>query len=216
VSARKAEKIAESLGIEIGKSKVSRLCAELSKAVQEFRERPLGEFPYACLDAAFPKAREGGHVRSMALAAATGVDPGGARHILGMETGELWNRLLRGLCSRGLRAVRLAASDAHSGLKAAVDAVASGLCCKAHFLRSALAEAPKAQRGLAAAMARTVFLAGSKEEAKAQLRLVALQMEKYFQRQWRRCLTLKTKFWPIWASKGALGAAVHGKCAGEA
>jgi transposase-like protein len=46
-----------------------------------------------------------------------------------------------------------AASDAHSGLKAAV---ASGLVrqrCKAHFLRSALSEAPKAQWGPAAAMA---------------------------------------------------------------
>jgi transposase-like protein len=151
--------------------------------LEEFRERPLGEFPYVYLDATFPKAREGGHARSMALAVATGVDPGGARHILGMElgaaeTGELWKRLLR-----GLRGVRLAVSDAHSGLKCAA---ASGLpgCAwqpgKAHFLRSVLAEAPKAQRGLAAAMARTVFTVGSKEEAKAQLRLVALQLEKKF------------------------------------
>jgi transposase-like protein len=87
-----------------------RLCAEISKTAEEFRERPLGEFPYSYLDAAFPKVLEGGHARSMALAAATGVDPSGARHILGMETGAaetrgLWRRLLRGQCSRGLRGV---------------------------------------------------------------------------------------------------------------
>jgi transposase-like protein len=116
------EKLVESLGIEFGKSKASRLCAELSKTVEEFRERPLGEFPYACLDATFPKAREGGHARSMTLAVAIGVDPGGTRHILGMklgaaETGELWKQLLRGLCSRGLRGVRLAASDAQRGCR---------------------------------------------------------------------------------------------------
>jgi putative transposase len=146
----------ESLGIEIGKSKVSRLCSELSKTVEEFRERPLGEFPYAYLDAAFLKASEGGHARSMALAVATGVDPSGARHILGMElgaaeTGELRNRLLRGLCSRGPCGVRLAASGAHSGLKAIVASELPGCAwqrCKAHFLRSALAEVPKTQRGL--------------------------------------------------------------------
>jgi transposase-like protein len=80
------EKPVESLGIEIGKSKASRLCAELSKTEEEFRERPLGEFPYAYLDATFPKLREGGHVHSMALAVATGVDQT-VRHILGMETG---------------------------------------------------------------------------------------------------------------------------------
>jgi transposase-like protein len=72
------EKLMESLGIEICKSKASRLCSELTKTVEEFRESPLGVFPNACLDATFTKVREGGHVHSMALAVATGVDLGGA------------------------------------------------------------------------------------------------------------------------------------------
>jgi hypothetical protein len=45
--ARKVARHAESLGIEIGKCKASRICAELPKTAEEFSERPHGEFPYA-------------------------------------------------------------------------------------------------------------------------------------------------------------------------
>jgi transposase-like protein len=75
VSARKAEKIVESLGIEIGKSNVSHICAELLKQWKSSGKCLLAS-SFVYLGATFPKAREGGHVSSMALAVATGVDPG--------------------------------------------------------------------------------------------------------------------------------------------
>jgi transposase-like protein len=188
VSTRKVERLVESMGIDIDKSKVSRLCEELSEEVREFRSRPLGEMPYVYLDATFPKVREGGRVQSMALAVAIGVARDGSRHVLGFEagvaeTGELWTRLLTSLVERGLRGVRLAVSDAHKGIRAAVRAVLCGSAwqrCKVHFLRNVLDQVPNAQKGLVGASVRTIFAAQSASEAKAQLRAVVAQLEKRY------------------------------------
>ncbi|GAB2687605.1 hypothetical protein GCM10027018_07770 [Paenibacillus thermoaerophilus] len=78
-----------------------------------FKERPLeGQFPYVWLDAAFPKVREGGRVRSMALVVAIGIRETGDREVLGFdlgmsEDGSFWLEFLRKLVARGLRGVQL-------------------------------------------------------------------------------------------------------------
>ena len=68
VSTRKVDDLVAALGIDAGvsKSHVSRICAELDRAVSEFRERRLDhtEFPYVFLDATYVKAHEGAHVVS--------------------------------------------------------------------------------------------------------------------------------------------------------
>src|SRR5205085_7204858 len=57
VSTRKVDDLVNALGIDAGvsKSQVSRICAELDGAVNEFRERRLDhiEFPYVFLDATY-------------------------------------------------------------------------------------------------------------------------------------------------------------------
>jgi transposase-like protein len=61
---------------------------------------------------------------------AVGVNTDGRREVLGMEIGTseaeaIWTEFLRKLTRRGLRGVKLAVSDAHEGLKAAVSKVFS-------------------------------------------------------------------------------------------
>jgi putative transposase len=142
VSTRKVDELVESLGIGgISKSEVSRICKELDDVVQAFKDRPLeGEYPYVWLDATFPKVREGGRVQSMAFVIAIGVKATGEREVLGFdlgtsEDGSFWLTFVRGLVARGLQGVKLAISDAHEGLRAAIETTLVGATwqrCRVH------------------------------------------------------------------------------------
>ena len=183
VSTRRVDDLVKALGMEgVSKSQVSRLCAELDAEVERFRARPLaGPYPYVWLDATFVKARQDGRVQSAAVVIAVGVTGAGEREVLGLdvgpcEDGAFWLAFLRGLVARGLGGVRLVVSDAHQGLKAAIAAVLQGAAwqrCRVHFLRNALALAPKSAQQLVATTIRTVFAQPEPEQARAQWRRVA-------------------------------------------
>lgn len=80
---------------------------------------------------------------SQAVVIATGVAADGRREVLGFEVGgsedgAFWTAFLRSLKSRGLSGVQLVISDAHTGLRAAIEAVLLGAArqrCRVHFLR---------------------------------------------------------------------------------
>ena len=78
------------------------------------------------LDAKYLRIREGDRVVSMAFVVATGVRETGEREVLGFDVGlsedeAFWKTFLRSLVARGLKGVKLAISDAHEGLKAAIE-----------------------------------------------------------------------------------------------
>jgi hypothetical protein len=81
-----------------------------------------------------------------------GVAADGRREVLGFDVGDsedgaFWTAFLRSLKTRGLHGVQLVISDAHAGLKAAIEAVLLGAAWqryRVHFLRNVLAQAPKA------------------------------------------------------------------------
>ena len=133
VSTRRVDNLVRALGMEgISKSQVSRMCQELDEEVEGFRTRELeGPYPYLWLDATFVKVREQGRVVSQAVVIAIGVKASGEREVLGLdvgpsEDGAFWLQFLRGLVARGLKGVKLAISDAHQGLKGAIEAVLQG------------------------------------------------------------------------------------------
>jgi putative transposase len=130
----------------ISKSQVSRLCGEIDERVNTFLNRPLeGEWPYLWLDATYVKVRQAGRIVSVAVIIAVGVNDDGRREVLGMTVGAseaetFWTEFLRSLARRGLRGVKLAISDAHEGLKAAVAKVlhATWQRCRVHTMRKPL------------------------------------------------------------------------------
>jgi len=93
-----------------------------------------------------------------------------------------WTEFLRSLTRRGLRGVKLVISDSHEGIKAAAAKVlkATWQRCRVHFMRNALAHAPKAQRRMVSAAIATVFAQESAKEAHAQWRIVADQLRAKF------------------------------------
>jgi putative transposase len=184
VSTRKVDELVQALGMSgISKSQVSRLCEELDKEVENFRNRKLeGSYPYVWLDATYVKARQDGQVVSTAVVIAIGLNAqSGQREVLGLdvgpsEDGAFWLSFLRSLVARGLLGVRLVTSDAHQGLKGAIEAVLQGAGwqrCRVHFMRNALSLVPKEAQQMVGATIRTVFAQPDSESAHQQWRRVA-------------------------------------------
>ena len=175
VSTRKVDRLVEQLGISgMTKDRVSALCRGLDERVAAFRERPLeGAYPYLWLDAKYVKVRDRGRVVSKALVVAYAVHETGVREVIGLDVGEVesgsfWVEFLRGLKRRGLAGVRLAVTDQHEGLKAAVARVLG--CpwqrCTVHFTRDMVMHCRRDQRGLVAAALREIFQAENGSAAK--------------------------------------------------
>jgi putative transposase len=184
VSTRKVEELVKALGMSgISKSRVSEVCKELDEEVERFRSRPLeGSYPYVWVDATYLKARQDGRVASTAVVIAVGVKAQtGEREVLGFEVGPsedgaFWTSFLRSLVGRGLSGVRLVTSDAHRGLKGAVEAVLQGASwqrCRVHFMRNALSLVPTTAQQMVGATIRTVFAQPDSESARQQWRRIS-------------------------------------------
>jgi putative transposase len=175
VSTRKVDRLVEQLGIDgMTKDRVSQMCRGLDEQVDAFRNRPLqGAYPYLWLDAKHVKVRDHGRVVSKALVVAYAVHDSGTREVIGIDIGEVesgafWTEFLRSLKKRGLEGVRLAISDQHEGLKAAIARVLA--CpwqrCTVHFLRDMVMHCRRDRRNLVAAALREVFNAEHRQDAR--------------------------------------------------
>lgn len=183
VSTRKVDDLVQALGLSgVDKSKVSRITKGLDELVQDFRQRPLEqEYPYLWLDALYLKVRQNHRVVSMAVVVAVAVTQEGERTVLGFDVGAseeeaFWLEFLRSLVKRGLKGVQLVISDAHEGLKTAVNTVFAGSSwqrCRVHFMRNVLAHIPKGDKAVVAAAVRTIFAQPNREAAGQQMRYVA-------------------------------------------
>ena len=191
-STRKVDDLVKALGADTGisKSEVSRICAELDVEVAAFRDRSLSEQPfrYVFLDATYCKARVDHRVVSQAVVVATGVAADGRREVLGFDVGDsedgaFWTAFLRGLKTRGLAGVQLVISDAHAGLKQAIQSVFLGAAwqrCRVHFLRNLLALVPKGHQEMVAAAIRTIFAQPGPIHVAEQLDTIATMLGRQF------------------------------------
>jgi len=99
------------------------------------------------------------------------------------EDGSFWLEFLRKLVARGLRGVQLAISDAHEGLRRAIEQVLAGATwqrCRVHFMRNVLSQVPKSSQSMVSSIIRTIFAQPSQEAAVMQLRQVAQQLRGKF------------------------------------
>lgn len=157
VSTRKVERIAAQMGIDrMSSSQVSRICESLDGIVADLQSRDLSEvaFPYIWLDATYIKCRDEGHVSSCALVTAIGAGADGYRRLLGLDAIDTeshagWLAFLRSLRERGVDGVVCVTSDAHEGLRRAIEEVFPGAAwqrCIVHLMRNAASLAPTRQK----------------------------------------------------------------------
>lgn len=190
VSTRRVEGLVQTLGIErLSKSQVSEMSKSLDEHVEDFRNRPLeGSYPFVSLDATVLKSREGGRVVNVSVVVAIGVHEEGYREILGVdvvtsEDGASWLAFLRSLVSRGLSGVVCVTSDAHSGLRDAIEATLVGASwqrCRTHFMTNLLTKVPKTAQNAVATLVRSVFAQPDAASVRKQCRYVADQLEERF------------------------------------
>ena len=153
VSTRKVSKVVETLcGTSFSKSTVSDLCKDLSVAVKEFRNRPLTEsYPFLTVDATYFKVRENHRIVSKAFMIALATNDQGHREIIGFgvyhnESKDTWNDFLNGLKKRGLKGLLMITSDAHEGIRDAMNKVFPNVPwqrCQFHFSKNIADKAPK-------------------------------------------------------------------------
>jgi transposase-like protein len=132
------------------------------------------------------KVRRQKAVRSTTAMLAVGISEDGQREILGLEmalreTEEGWRRFIRGLKERGLSGVELATSDAHEGLKQALQEAFPGLIwqrCQSHFRRNVLDQTPASYRDQMHQVLDRVLEASTREEARTQLDDLRERLEK--------------------------------------
>lgn len=186
VSTRKVAAITEQLcGFEVSSAQVSAATAGLDEQLEAWRTRSLGQCRYLYLDAHYEKVRQNGQVRDAAVLKAVGVNEEGKREVLGVsvslsEHEVHWRTFLKGLVNRGLTGLQLIVSDAHSGLKAARQAVFGGIPwqrCQFHLQQNAQGYVPRQHmRSEVAADIRSIFNAANRHEAD---RLLAQLVTKY-------------------------------------
>lgn len=174
VSTRKVSNVVEQLcGETVSKSMVSDLTKQLDPIVKEWAERPLNSqyYRYIFVDAMYIKVREYHRVVSKAVYIAIGVNTNDKRDILGFqiankESSENWKDFFDSLLRRGLQYPKLVISDAHEGLKAAIQEKFLGSTwqrCTVHFLRNIIDHMPKKNSEEARRHLKEIFRAATDE-----------------------------------------------------
>jgi len=184
-STREVQRVAEKLGVgRLSKDQASSIARSLDADVEELLGRDLGgaRTPYLWLDATYVKCRREGRVASTAVVTAIGCDEHGWRHVLGAsvvdtESYDSWLAFLRSVRERGVTGVRLVTSDAHEGLRRAVQETFQGAAwqrCAVHLMRDCVRAA--GSRSLARRVARIVapvFRAKDADAVRAMYHLAA-------------------------------------------
>ncbi len=167
VSTRKVENLMESMGATgVSRSEVSRVSKMLDDEVEAFRTRSLTKrYTHLYLDATYLKSRVDKRTCSRALLIACAVSEDGEREIIGVsvtesESTQSWREFFISLIQRGLTGVQLVISDAHLGLRAAIESTLTGVSwqrCRVHFMREALKLVKHAQKKEISAKLRSAF-----------------------------------------------------------
>ncbi len=188
VSTRKVREITEVLcGTSFSKSLVSELAGQLDTELEAWRNRPLTEttYPYLSVDARYEHVRQEGRIVSQGVLIVAGVRADGHREILAVavadtESEATYHQLFSDLKARGLSGVRLVTSDAHAGLKAAIDRHFQGASwnrCQVHFARELVGMVSAGRRSELAADLREIFAATTREQALGTAEAVAARWE---------------------------------------
>jgi putative transposase len=146
VSTRNVRQVLEAMcDGEISAMTVSRVASELDQKLSEFRGRRLEHtaWPYLMIDARYEKVRVEGKVISQAVLVVIGFTSKGHREVLEWSVGDSeseqnWSEMFRRLKDRGLGGVKLVVSDAHRGIRAALQRHFQGAAwqrCRVHFKR---------------------------------------------------------------------------------
>jgi transposase-like protein len=190
VSTRRVQEVLEQMGgISLSAAQVSQAAASLDDSLKKLKCRRLihTEYPYLMIDARYEKVRVNGHIVSNAVLTTVGIDITGVREVLDWrvadsESEDTWSEVLQSLKDRGLHGVRLVISDAHKGIRAALERHCQGVRwqrCRIHFKRNVMSKVNWRQQKRLMADLKAVFAPEEKAECMLRAEALAQQWEKY-------------------------------------
>lgn len=190
VSTARVGEVAQTLmGIAPSQSAVSRMNADLTVQLEQWRKRELGgEWQIIYLDGVYYKVRHGDGAVSMPLLVALGVDQAGHKEVLALrasaeETKEGWQLLLDDLRTRGVQQVGVFVTDGNNGIGAALEQsfpATPRQRCLLHIQRNVSSAIPKGERGKVWAEVSGIWQQPTKEEALSQLAAFKVRYEKIY------------------------------------
>jgi len=190
VSTRKVAAVLEELGgFSLSATTVSKVAAELDEQIEAFRSRPLDEYswPYLVVDARYEKVRRAKRIVSVAVLIVSGVNDRGRREVLTWRIGDsesqdTWREIFVELKRRGLSGVELLTSDAHRGIRVAMEREFAGVAwqrCRVHFMRETLRKVSHKHRS---ALAKDLSAA-----LRCESRAMALEAAQEVAERWGEC-----------------------------
>ena len=124
---------------------ISRAATKIDDHIRKWKaERIDMDVPFLIVDAVYLKARENSRVQSKGVLIVSGIQRDGHRRVLDfsvddLESEETWRGVFIRLRERGLSGVKMVVSDAHKGLKNAIQKCfhsSSWQRCTVHFIRN--------------------------------------------------------------------------------
>lgn len=180
VSTRTLSLLSERLiGRRISPGEISKVSKDLSRAVEEWRERDLSEesIKYLFIDGTLFSMRIEGSVEKVPVLVVIGVTEDNHRTVLALQAGDkesasTWRELFKDLKRRGLKgdAVVLGVMDGLKGLERVFEEEfprARVQRCQLHVSRNVLAKVPRKLKKKIADEIRSIFYASSKKKALA-------------------------------------------------
>jgi transposase-like protein len=182
--------IRETYGAEVSEGFVSSVTNAVLELAREWQSRPLqATYTIAYLDAIHIKCREEGRVINKAVHIIMAYDLEGHKEILGHyisnggEGAKFWLSAITDLKNRGVQDILIACVDGLSGFETAIHSIFPQTTvqrCVVHAIRNSLAYVPHKLKSKFMEYLRPVYTATSKDEAEANLLLLAAEFgEKY-------------------------------------
>jgi putative transposase len=197
VSTRSLSMISERLiGRHLSHTEISSANAELSEAVEKWRQRDLSAeaVKYIFVDGVNFHMRIKKSIETVPVLVAIGVTEKGYKLVLSLQAGDKeragsWREFFKDLKSRGLdsQKVTLGIMDGLPGLEAVFKEEfprAKVQRCQVHVARNIMAKVPKKQKKEVADDIRSIFYASSKKKS--------LEMVNIFQQKWKETLPSAT------------------------
>ncbi|HEX8333493.1 MAG TPA: IS256 family transposase [Segetibacter sp.] len=176
------EHIEEVYGFTLSPTTLSRITDKVIPLIQEWQQRPLeGQYCIVWMDAMFYKVREEGRVVSKALYNILGLNTGGVKELLGIylaesEGAKFWMQVLEDLKRRGVEDILIACIDNLKGFAEAIEVTfpkTEVQLCVIHQIRNSIKYVSWKDSKAFMKDLQTVYRASSKEQAAANLEVVA-------------------------------------------
>ena len=169
----------ELYGIQVSPETISKITDKVWELVEPWQNRPLAPvYAMLYLDALHIKLKREGKIETVAVYNVLGVDLEGHREVLGHWIGDggeganFWLSVISDLQNRGVQDVFIAAVDGLSGFSEAIQAIFPQTVvqrCVIHQIRHSLKYVTWKDRKAFVADLKTIYKAGTREEAEANL-----------------------------------------------